>query len=675
MKNRWNKQDAKGKDRLNLLVYRSRLIGQEPSLCVWGGGNTSTKGETSDFQGRRRKVIWVKGSGSDLKASERQDFPMLFMDEVLHALNRENMSDEEMVDFLMRCLANPMSPRPSIEALLHAFVPELDIDHTHADAVLSLTNTVRGEGLCRKVFGKELLWIPYLKPGFTLAKRMAQAYQKNPKTKGALLEKHGLITWGKSAYESYSHTIEMVTRAECFIVSQRRKRRWSLPATESLPRKEREVFLEKNLPTVRRALSRTKKVLLTYSDTPSVLEFVNARMAKSLSQIGPATPDHMLRTKRVPLFVNPKHPLLPQIEAYAKAHRRYYLHYRKSGQPMLDPYPRVILIPGVGMIASGKDLKEVRVVAEIYEHSIAIQRNASTVDRYRSLSLSKAFEMEYWPLELYKLSLAAPEAELARQVGIVTGAAGGIGQAIADVLGKAGAHLLLTDIDGKKVARLAEELNEKLRFPRMIGLRMDVTDEKSVKEAFRRALLVFGGVDFIVSNAGVAHVSPVESLRLEDWNESLAVNATGHFLVAREAVRLLKAQGFGGSIVFIASKNVLAPGKDFGAYSAAKSAEVQLARILAIEHGESKIRVNLINPDGVFEGSGLWAKIKETRAKSHGVPPKALEAYYQNRNLMKVRVLPEDVAQAVLFFVSKRSAKTTGCILTVDGGVKEAFPR
>jgi len=363
------------------------------------------------------------------------------------------------------------------------------------------------------------------------------------------------------------------------------------------------------------------------------------------------------------------------LEAYVAAHKRYFHKHRAPGQTLQNPSPRVLLIPGVGMVTAGKDATEAARVATIYGHAMAIMRNASAISRYTSVSEREAFGVEYWPLELYKLSLAPPEAELAREIGLITGALGGIGRALAHDLVRRGASVLVTDLNDAAARQLAEELNDRTHRRCAVGVAMDVTREASVARAFDRLLCAFGGLDFLVSNAGVAHVAAVDRLRLADWERSLAVNATGHFLVARAAVRLLRAQRLGGSLVFVASKNVLAPGKEFGAYSAAKAAETQLARVLAIENGEVGIRVNVVNPDGVFDGSGLWKTIGPSRAKTYGLRPGQLADYYQHRNLLNARVLPEDVAEAVAFFVSRRSSKTTGCILTVDGGLREAFPR
>ncbi len=683
MKSLWKDIDTKGKSLLDLLVYRSRLIGSEPKLCVWGGGNTSSKMIERDHLGRNVRVLRVKGSGSDLKSCQPRDFSPLRIEDMLPAFERETMSDEEMVDYMNRCLMDLKSPRPSIEALLHAFLPFQAVDHTHADAILSLTNTSLPREICRKVFGDELVFIPYIKPGFDLAKKMAAEVAKHPKAKGAIFEKHGLMTWGDDSKTSYLRTIEMVSRAESYIKKcAGKKAAFGGQKIKPFSRADREEFIVTFMPEFRRVLSKNKPVILHFNNSAAVLEFVCSKDAPWVSQQGPATPDHMLRTKRIPCFLrlqgNPlkvRQSFKRQLEAYAAAHERYYKKYKKPEMYMLDPFPTVILIPGIGMVTAGKDLQSALIVSEIYEHSISAMRAANFINHYVSLPPREAFEIEYWPLELYKLTLAPSEKELARRIALVTGATGGIGRGISKKLASAGAQVVVTDVDEKKTAALAQEINQEFKGPKALGFKMDVTSESSVRAVFRKILTEFGGLDIVVSNAGVATVAAVEKLLLSEWEKNLAVNATGHFLVAREAFRLMRLQQLGGSFVFIASKNVVAPGAEFGAYSASKAASAQLAKIIAIEGAPLKIRSNMVNPDGVFQGSGLWAGIKSDRAKTFGIQEKELEEFYRKRNLLQVRVDPEDVAETVLFLASSRSAKTTGTMIPVDGGLREAFPR
>lgn len=684
MRSRWDPFRVRRMTPLEALVYRSRLLGAEETLGLYGGGNTSLKCTQLDPLGHAEEVLWVKGSGAHLKDCEARHFSPLSLAPLRQLTQRHAMTDDEMVRVLERYLLDPKAPRPSIETLLHAFLPEVAIDHTHADAILSVANTRDGERLVRRVLGPTVLWIPYLQPGFLLSRRIFEAYQRAPTAHGAILQKHGLITWGPDGRTSYLRTIASVSRTERFLAHMSRRRHWSVAGCTALPAPARLQVIRRWLPTIRRTISQRGRRCLVFTDSPTVLEFVNARRMPAVVRRGPATPDHMLRTKRVPLVVHAGKGLpltlspamvVRQLQRYAADHERYFQSYHRPGQTMQDPYPRIILIPGVGMLTSGQDATEAAIVADVYQHAMSIMRQASTVGIYVSVTKREAFAVEYWPLELYKLSLAPPEPELSRMIGLITGAAGGIGRAIAERLVERGASLVVTDVNRRGVEELAEQLNQQVGRRRVVGHVMDVTRDQSIQRVLDLAMRTFGGMDFLVSNAGVAYVASIDRMPLAEWERSLAVNATGHFLVSRRVIQWLRVQGMGGALVFIASKNVLAPGKDFGAYSAAKAAETQLARVLAIENGERNIRVNIVNPDGVFEGSGLWEAIKGSRAKTYGVAPNQLETFYQRRNLLKTRVLPQDVAEAVGFFVSPRSAKTTGCILTVDGGLREAFPR
>ncbi len=681
MRSRWNEAEAP-RDGLDLLVYASRLVGAESSLVVWGGGNTSIKVAERDHRGRDVEVLRVKGSGSDLKSVQRKDFPGVRMDDIRALLGREEMSDQEMVAYLAHGLLEVGGVRPSIETLLHGFLGGHAVIHTHADAVVSLTNNNRCRDVLASVYGKDVLPLPYRRPGFRISREVADAIAESPDVRGVILERHGTITWGATLREAYEGTIEMITRAEEAIAEARRGTRvFGGPRVAVLDPDARRAAALALAPRLRGRLGRDRRVIVAFDDAPDVTEFVSSTDAEALSRVGPATPDHTIFTKRLPCFVSGDGDDLwrrveASVERFVRDYTAYFEAHRFEGATLADPLPRVVLVPGVGMFAAARDRRTAGIVDDIYHHTLAVQGNASLFGRYVSLSAKDAFEVEYWPLELYKLTLAPPEKELARRVALVTGGASGIGRAAARMLAAEGAHVVIGDLDDAGARDTAGEIVASVGAGRALGLLMDVTSEASVRAAFEAAVLEYGGLDVLVSNAGIAHSAPVERMALADWERSFAVNATGHFLVAREAMRILLAQGLGGALVFVATKNVMSPGKDFAAYSAAKAAEAQLAKVLALEGAPHGIRSNIVNPDAVFEGSRLWSdEIRRERAAAQGIGVEQLEDFYRKRNLLGTRILPEDVAQAVLFLASDRSAKTTGCTLTVDGGVKDAFPR
>ena len=687
MKSRWSDKEAQGLSGLDVLVHTSRLIGMDTNLVVWGGGNSSVKVKGFDHAGRPIRILWMKGSGSDMRTITHKQFTPLRLDDLLPLIKRDAMTDDEMVTYQSKSVLEPGSPKPSIETLLHAFLPPTHIYHPHADAICALTDTPNGRALIEKVYGKNVAVIPYFRPGFLLSKKTGEAYAKNPGLRAIILDKHGLITWGGSAKEAYRETVRMITEAERFIrgrgkgIRVRQKRRGREPF--STP--QRRAVAAAIAPALRGEVGRNRRMVLLYDDGPEALRFVDHPKAESLSQIGPFTPDHLMHTKPWPLFLkmngrpDPRTiiaAILKAVERYRKRYVDYFNRHKTPGVTMLDPNPRVILIPGVGMFTTGKDRRASRIVRDIYLHTTGVIQDSAAISSYVSLSPRELCDFEYWPMENFKLTLLPPEKELSRRIALVTGAAGGIGKAVAERLAAEGAMVILTDIDLEKTRMAADAINQKAGEANAAAVRMDVTSEASVRKAFDEAVRAYGGLDILVSNAGIAKSSPVDRLSLPDWDRSIAVNATGHFLVCREAVHIFKEQGLGGNIVVVATKNVLAPGKDFGAYSASKAAQAQLSRILAIEGAEDGIRVNLVNPDGVFQESGLWSKeIREERAKAHGIAIEKLEAFYAQRNLLKLKILPGDVAEAVLFFASDRSSKTTGAILPVDGGVREAFPR
>jgi rhamnulose-1-phosphate aldolase/alcohol dehydrogenase len=702
MESRYQDEIVRGLDPVDQLVQVSQWVGAETSLAVWGGGNTSVKLEEPDLLGRPVRVLRVKGSGSDLKSVTRRDFPGVRLPEVLALLGRADMGDQEMVDYLARCLQEPGSLRPSIETLLHGFLDAEAVIHTHADAIVGLTNNERGQAVVEDLFGKETIWVPYRRPGFRLSKEVWAAIRARPAARAIVLEKHGLSTWGPTLKDAYLATIDLVSRAEERLREAAKGRRvFGSPTVPALDADTRRRVAREVAPVLRGLLGRDRRVVLRFDDAPDVLTLVSAPEAARLTQVGPSTPDHTIYSKRLPCYVPLTDPASPaavievtraavdrfvrEYTAYFEAHQHGELMQPGAGSAtapalpeprLIDPHPRVVLLPGLGMFTSGKDARTAGIVADIYHHTAWVLRAASALGPYASLSARDAFNVEFWPLELYKLQMAPPEKELARRVALVTGGASGIGRAVARRLAKEGAHVVVTDLDEAGARRVAEAAAADAGPARPLGLRLDVTSEASVEAAVAAAVDAYGGLDIVVSSAGIAHAAAIDRMALADWERSFAVNATGHFLVARAALRVMKAQGLGGSFVFVATKNVMSPGKDFSAYSASKAAEAQLAKVAALEGGPHGIRVNLVNPDAVFRDSGLWSPdVRQERARAQGIAVEEIEEFYRKRNLLGVSVLPEDVAEAVLFLASDRAGKTTGCTLTVDGGVRDAFPR
>jgi rhamnulose-1-phosphate aldolase/alcohol dehydrogenase len=556
--------------------------------------------------------------------------------------------------------------------------------HTHADAIVSLTNNDRAHQTLTDVYGKDVIPLDYRRPGFKISRDVADTIRDHPEAKALVLAKHGTICWGATIKDAYEATIELITRAEDAIRERRHGRQvFGPPRVRVLEPAERRAAAIALAPKLRGRLGRDRRVVVTFDDSAPVLEFVSSTEAASLSQVGPATPDHTIYTKRLPAYVatgGDPATLAADADAgvsrFVEEYTRYFESQRQEGATLTDPMPRVVLVPGLGMFTAGKDRRTAGIVNDIYHHTIDVIGNAAAFGRYASLSAKDAYDVEYWPLELYKLTLAPPDKELARRVAVVTGGASGIGKAVARKLAAEGAHVVVTDLDAGGAQTVADDIVKTVGAGRALALGMDVTSEASVRAAFEETVLAYGGIDVVVSNAGIAHGAAVADMRLEDWERSFAVNARGHFLVAREAMRLLIAQGLGGALVFIATKNVMSPGKDFSAYSASKAAEAQLAKVLALEGAPHGIRSNIVNPDAVFQDSKLWSEdIRRERAAAQGIRVEQLEDFYRKRNLLAARILPEDVAEAALFLASDRSAKTTGCTLTVDGGVKDAFPR
>ncbi|MCY0888287.1 MAG: bifunctional aldolase/short-chain dehydrogenase [Alicyclobacillaceae bacterium] len=672
---------------LQELVARSNRIGADRSVCNWGGGNTSVKSTTVDHLGREVDILWVKGSGSDLAEATDKSFTALRLEEILPLMDRESLSDEEMVEYLSHCMVQSKHPRSSIETLLHAFIPHRHIDHTHPDSIISLCCTDRGRSIAKEIFGDRAVWVPYIRPGFALSKLIGEAVRDNPQCELVLMEKHGLITWGDTSDECYANTLRIVQEAAAFIQKHERGEHvFGGSRYAPLSQPTRDALVVDILPMIRGVVSEYHGAILTYDAGEDFLQFVNSRDCATLSQVGAACPDHLVHTKRTPLYIdwNPEHQDAAQLKEalqaglkqYREDYAAYYQRHVDFDVPMHDPFPRVILIPGLGVIGTGKSKKMANVAVGLYRRAVAVMKGATALGQFVSLDEKESFDVEYWPLELYKLSLAPAEKELARKVAYITGGAGGIGSATARRMAMEGAHIVVADLAEDAAKSLADDLNAKFGEGTAVGVAVDVTDEAKVVASFQQAVRDYGGIDLFVSNAGLASSAPFVETTLRDWNRNVSVLGTGYFLTTREAFRILVAQGRGGSIVFVTSKNAIYAGKDAAAYSATKAMEEHLARCLAVEGGPFGIRVNSVLPDAVLQGSNIWNSAwREERARAYGIHPDELEEHYRKRTLLHVNISTEDIAEGILFFASKRSDKTTGCMLTVDGGVSAAFPR
>ena len=681
----WKREDAPQDQGLSSLAYRSRLLGRDRTLVNIFGGNTSTKSIEMDHMGRPCAVLWVKGSGSDIAEITEKGFAGLKIDEVLPLFERAEMSDEEMIEYLDATTFARGRPRQSIETLLHAFVPAPHVDHTHPDAIISLACTPNGPSIMREIYGDRAAWVDYIRPGFTLSQQIGEAVRNNPKIECVVMGKHGLVTWGQTSEECYQNTIRIIAEAQSYLNSKATEVAGEGIVCEVVGEERRKQLLNHVLPVLRGELSKYGPAILKVDTSDEVLAFVNSQHARELSQVGAACPDHLVHTKMVPLFVEwnasqDDEALVKAIRQgvsdFGRLYSEYFDAHRSEGQVMFAPTPRVILIPGIGMVTSGADVQGAYVAGQLYHRAIVVMTNAARLGGFVSLSAPESFGVEYWPLELYKLSLKPPPKILAGKVALVTGSASGIGKAIAKKYASEGANVVIADRNLAGAEAFASELSSLYGKDRAIAVGMDVTQESAVQSAFEAAIMQYGGIDLIVNNAGIASSAPIEETSLETWNLNMSILATGYFLVAKEAFRLMKRQGAGGNLVFIGSKNSLAAGKNAAAYSAAKASEVHLARCLAEEGGAFGIRVNSVLPDGVLSGSGIWdGTWRAERAATYGIEPDKLEDFYRSRTTLKVNILPEDIAEAAFYFASPASAKTTGGILTVDGGVPTAYVR
>ncbi len=689
--NRWDEKAAAGKSESELLLYRSNILGSDKRVTNYGGGNTSAKvQETDPLTGQPTEVLWVKGSGGDIGSMKLDGFSTLYMDKLnaLKGLYRGVEFEDEMVGYLPHCTFN-LNPRAaSIDTPLHAYVPRSHVDHVHADAIIAIAASANSKDLTQEIFGDRIGWLPWKRPGYELGLWLEKYCLDNPDADGVVLASHGLFTWGDTAKECYDCTIDVINVATRWLAD----RTANTPAFggakhESLAPADRRAVAARLMPAIRGFVSGNHHMLGHFNDSDTVLEFVNAQNMEPLAALGTSCPDHFLRTKIRPLVVgfdpaqnNIEQVLdnLPaQVEAYRNDYAAYYDRCKHDNSPALrDPNAVVYLIPGVGMITFAKDKATARISGEFYVNAINVMRGASAVSEYQGLPEQEAFDIEYWLLEEAKLQRMPKPKSLAGRVALVTGGAGGIGAATAERYLAEGACVMLADINADTLENAKASLAQSYGRDVVGTVKMDVTDEAAVANALFETAVEFGGIDILVSNAGIASSAPVEDTSLELWNRNMDILSTGYFLVSRETFKLMRTQDMGGAIVFVASKNGLAASPNASAYCTAKAAEIHLARCLALEGAEAGIRVNVVNPDAVLRGSKIWeGDWLDQRASTYGTDKEGLEEMYRKRSMLKRSVLPEDIAEACYFFAAETSSKSTGNILNVDAGNLQAFTR
>jgi rhamnulose-1-phosphate aldolase/alcohol dehydrogenase len=687
----WDRSRAAAMSPQQQLLYRSNLLGADKSITNFGGGNTSSKIAMPDpLTGEMTDVLWVKGSGGDLGGMDLGGFATLYLERLLglKKLYRGPAHEDEMVPLYGQCAFGAAGRAPSIDTPLHAFIEKRCIDHMHPDAVIALAASADGEALTAEIFDGEIGWIEWRRPGFELGLRLAAFAREHPAARGVVLKSHGLFTWGESDEACFDNTLDIVRKTAEGLARRRRPGpAFGRVVTASAAPESRQAIAAALMPPLRGLMSGTAPRIGHFDDSAVVLEFVGGEALGRLAELGTSCPDHFLRTKIRPLVLpfDPARGDVAELIAaaasalgeYRAGYGQYYERRKKADSPpMRDPNPVVSVVPGVGMITFAADKATARIAAEFYVNAINVMREASGVSTYEGLDEAEAFGIEYWALEEAKLKRLPPPRTFAGRVAVVSGGAGGIGAAIARRLLQGGACVSICDIDEAALEETRDRLAGEFGADDLRAGFVDVTDEAAVAEAFARASVDFGGVDICVSNAGIASAAPIEETSLELWRRNFDVLSTGYFLFAREAVRLFKAQAMGGSLIFIGSKNALAASPGASAYGAAKASELHLARGLAVECAPLGVRVNVVNPDAVLQGSRIWqGEWRNARAHQHNAAPGELEEIYRERSLLKRSVYPEDVAEAVAWFASDASAKSTGNILNVDAGHAAAFTR
>ncbi|WP_284757282.1 bifunctional rhamnulose-1-phosphate aldolase/short-chain dehydrogenase [Agrobacterium sp. fls2-241-TYG-188a] len=691
LENRWDDAYAATLDEPGKLLYRSNLLGADKRITNYGGGNTSAKVlETDPLTGEKVRVMWVKGSGGDVGTIKLDGFATLYLDklEALKSIYKGVEDEDRMVGFLPHCTFN-LNPRAaSIDTPLHGFVPFAHVDHMHPDAIIAIAASVNSKELTQQIFGSDIGWLPWRRPGFQLGLDLEAFVEANPTAKGVVLESHGLFTWDNDAKACYELTLEIINKAITWFARETEgKIIFGGAVAKSLSPQERRDIAARLMPEIRGRIGRDERKLGHFDDQDAVLEFVNSKDLKPLGALGTSCPDHFLRTKIRPLILD-LDTANPDVDAllggldqaladYRADYVRYYEACKHDNSPKIrDPNPVIFLIPGVGLLSFAKDKATARIAGEFYVNAINVMRGASTVSEYQGLPEQEAFDIEYWLLEEAKLQRMPKPKSLAGRVAFITGGAGGIGRATAERLANEGACVVLADIDEGALEATKGDFEKRFSADAVRTVKLDVTEEDAVLSALVEASVEFGGVDILVSNAGIASSAPVEDTTLAMWNKNIDILATGYFLVSREAFRLFRRQKLGGNVVFVASKNGLASSPNASAYCTAKAAEIHLARCLALEGADAGIRVNTVNPDAVLRGSKIWnGEWREQRAASSKIEVTDLEEHYRNRSMLKLNVFPEDIAEAIYFLTSDASAKSTGNIINVDAGNAQSFTR
>lgn len=691
LENKWDAALADKMDEPEKLLYRSNLLGSDKRITNYGGGNTSAKVTQKDpLTGDMVEVLWVKGSGGDVGSIKMDGFSTLYMDKLnaLRSIYRGVEFEDEMVAYLPHCTFN-LNPRAaSIDTPLHAYVPQKHVDHMHPDAIIAIAAAKDSKALTQKIFGDSIGWLPWKKPGYELGLWLSDFCAKNPDAKGVVLESHGLFTWADDARDCYELTVDIIQKAmDWFANETAGKDAFGGAVHTSLDADDRRATAARLMPAIRGFVSGQQHMVGHFTDSDAVLEFVNAKDMERLAALGTSCPDHFLRTKICPLVVDfdPAKPdvdttlagLADAIADYRVDYQAYYDRCKKDDSPAIrDPNAVVYLIPGVGMITFAKDKATARISGEFYVNAINVMRGADAVSEYQGLPEQEAFDIEYWLLEEAKLQRMPAPKSMAGRVALVTGGAGGIGAATAERYLREGACVMLADIDDAALADTSANLSALYSADVVRTVNMNVTSEDAVAAAYSDIAAEFGGVDILVSNAGIASSAPIEDTTLELWNKNMAILSTGYFLVSREAFKLFKVQDMGGAVVFVASKNGLAASPNASAYCTAKASEIHLARCLALEGAPMGVRVNVVNPDAVLKGSKIWqGEWLDQRAGTYGTDKDGLEAMYRERSMLKRSVLPEDIAEAAYFLASDLSAKSTGNIINVDAGNVQAFTR